>query len=127
MPRKKGSTSKRKGLKKSRWRYLEAVFGYLLLAGGLAYILHGIQFGELLSHVARIRWGWAAVAVAINILSYINWGLRWKWLLVPVAEVSVYDATRAVYIGQFANQLLPGASANFSGPTSSPAGFPPNS
>ncbi len=87
---------------------MEAIFGYLLLAGGLAYILHGIHFGELFSHLGRIRWAWVAGGVTINILSYINWGLCWKWLLAPVAEVSVYDATRAVYIGQFANELLPG-------------------
>ncbi len=97
-----------KGQRKSGWSYLEAVFGYLLLAGGLAYILHGIHWGELFSYLGRIRWGWVAAGMTINLLSYITWGLCWKWLLAPVARISVYDATRAVYVGQFANELLPG-------------------
>jgi len=105
--RKKGSNSGKGGQKKSIWAHLEPIFGYLLLAAGLAYILHGIHLGELFSQFGSIRWSWVALAIAINILSYINWGLSWKWLLHPVADVSTYDATRAVYAGQFANEMLP--------------------
>ncbi len=108
LTKKKETKSTKKEQKKTGWSYLEAIFGYVLLGGGVAYILHGIHFGELFSHWGRIRWGWVTVGVAINILSYVSWGLCWKWLLVPVAEISVYNATRAVYIGQFANELLPG-------------------
>ena len=107
MPRKKVSNPTNKGKKKNVWGYLESIFGYLLLAGGFAYILHGIHLDKLFSQLGGIRWSWVALAIAVNTLSYINWGLSWKWLLLPVAQVSVYDATRAVYAGQFANAMLP--------------------
>lgn len=106
-PKKKDSESKGKGQKKSVWGYVESILGYALLAGGMFYVLYDIHFGELFSQLGRIRWSWASLAIAVNILSYVNWGLSWKWLLAPVAEVSVYDSTRAVYAGQFANELLP--------------------
>jgi hypothetical protein len=103
----RGANSTKKSEKKNVWGYLESIFGYLLLAGGFAYILHGIHVSELFSRMGGIRWSWVALAIAVNTLSYINWGLSWKWLLSPVAQVSVYDSTRAVYAGLFANEMLP--------------------
>ncbi len=111
MAKKKKSAPKKKKEKKQPrkgiWGYLETALGYGLMVGGIYYILHDIHFGELWSQLGHIRWSWVALAIAVNISSYITWGLSWKWLLTPVADVSVYDSTRAVYAGQFANELLP--------------------
>ncbi len=102
-PRQKKNKESSKGI----WGYLEAFFGYALMAGGLYYVLHDIRFGELFSELGHILWSRVFLAMAINVLSYLMWGLSWKWLLSPVANVSVFGSTRAVYAGQFANELLP--------------------
>ncbi len=101
--RKKDNRTPPKGI----WHYLEPMFGYGLMGAGFFYILHDIHFGKLWSEMGHIRWSWVLLAMAINVLSYVTWGMSWKWLLAPVARVSIYDSTRAVYAGQFANELLP--------------------
>lgn len=107
MAKRKNPKPSRGGRKKSRARRVHRVIGYALLAGGLLYIFHGIHFSRLFSELGHLRWSLVALAVAINLASYITWGLAWKWLLFPVARVSLYDASKAIYAGQFANQLLP--------------------
>jgi len=60
---------------------------------------------------------------SVNVASYVAWGLCWKWLLVPVSEISLYDSTKAVFAGQFANELLPARLGNLLGPIWHPLDF----
>ena len=57
--------------------------------------------------MAGINWGWVILAIVFDILSYICQGWRWQVLLKPVGDISLLRTTQAVYVGLFANELLP--------------------
>ncbi len=89
------------------WQWIEPKIKYIFLVGGLAYVFYHVHFGQLLHQLYHIHWKWVPLAIAVDISSYICQGLRWKWLLPPVAEMSTVQATEAIYAGRFANEVLP--------------------
>ncbi len=93
--------------KKTIWQYIEPSLKYIFLTGGLIYVFYHIHYGELLHQLIHIHWTWVPLAIGVDVLSYICQGLRWKWLLPPVAEMSTLQATEAIYAGRFANEVLP--------------------
>lgn len=88
-------------------RLAKAAFPYLLAAACLVWLFHDVQLGRLLRDVAGIRWGWVALAILFDILSYLCQGWRWELLLRPVGRISPLRATQAVYAGLFVNEVLP--------------------
>ena len=52
-------------------------------------------------------WSWVAVAVAADIGVYCWHGLRWMLLLRPVVKINIGHTVRAIYVGLFANEILP--------------------
>ena len=54
-----------------------------------------------------MHWGWVAAAVMFDILVYFLQGWRWSLLLRPVANVPYARSIRAIYVGLFANEILP--------------------
>lgn len=85
----------------------KAVFPYLLAAACLVWLFHDVQLERLLRDVAGIRWGWVALAIVFDILSYLCQGWRWQLLLRPVGRISTLRATQAIYAGLFTNEVLP--------------------
>jgi uncharacterized protein (TIRG00374 family) len=86
---------------------MRQALGYAIAAACLVWVFHGIHGGRILAQVRDIRWGWVAVAVALDVLSYVCQGLRWRLLLRPAGDVSVLLATRAIYIGLLTNEVVP--------------------
>lgn len=54
-----------------------------------------------------MNWWWVLFAVAADIVVYCWHGLRWSLLLRPVVKVGVGRTIRAIYVGLFANEVLP--------------------
>jgi glycosyltransferase 2 family protein len=81
--------------------------GYLLAGAGLVWVLYDIRFEKLLGHLTRIDWGWLALAIICDVLSYMCQGLRWKLLLRPVCRISTLHLTQAIYVGLLTNEVLP--------------------
>jgi uncharacterized membrane protein YbhN (UPF0104 family) len=54
-----------------------------------------------------MHWGWVTVALLSDVLVYLLHGWRWKLLLRPVQKVSFINCLQAIYIGLFANEVLP--------------------
>ena len=52
-------------------------------------------------------WKFVALAVVLDILTYVFQGLRWHILLLPVGDLSARRATQGVYAGLFVNELAP--------------------
>src|ERR1035437_9059317 len=50
---------------------------------------------------------WVSLAVAADLAVYVVHGWRWTTLLVPVARVGFWRTVQAIYIGLFANEVLP--------------------
>lgn len=83
------------------------MFGYLLAAACLAWVFHDIQISKLLQGMTNIHWGWAALAIVLDIVSYVCQGLRWQLLLQPIGSLTLSRLTQAIYVGLFASEVLP--------------------
>jgi uncharacterized membrane protein YbhN (UPF0104 family) len=90
-----------------RRRRLRIVAGYLLAVVALVWVFHDVQLEPMLRTMRNVRWTWVWLAIAVDILSYMTQGLRWKYLLASVGDVRWFDATQAIYAGLFASEVLP--------------------
>jgi glycosyltransferase 2 family protein len=78
-----------------------------LALAGLVWVFHGIRVHPLLAAMAITNWRYAALAILLDVLTYVLQGLRWRLLLAPVGRLSILNATRGVYAGLFINELVP--------------------
>src|ERR1700722_8805272 len=73
----------------------------------LAWALHGVSWTELWAEVRELDWRWVAIGVVADLLVYVIQGWRWNLLLLPVTPVSPWASVGAIYVGLFANEVLP--------------------
>ncbi len=73
----------------------------------LVWALHGVSWTELWVEIRDLDWRWIAIGVIADLLVYLVQGWRWNLLLVPVARVSNWASVGAIYVGLFANEVLP--------------------
>lgn len=83
------------------------ILTYLFSLGCLFWTLRDAKLGELRDDIATMDWWWLGLAVIADISVYCWQTLRWRLLLRPVEEVSFRQAVSAIYIGLFANEVLP--------------------
>lgn len=92
------------GLSRSR---ILLVLTYLASFGCLVWTLRDANLGELKDDFATMNWWWLGLAVIADIAVYCWQALRWRMLLRPVEPVTFRQAVRAIYVGLFANEVLP--------------------
>jgi hypothetical protein len=73
----------------------------------LGWALHGVSWTELWEEIRELDWRWVALGVAADIAAYVIQGCRWSLLLRPVGPASLANSTRAIFVGLFANEVLP--------------------
>ncbi|MBC8167004.1 MAG: flippase-like domain-containing protein [Bryobacteraceae bacterium] len=73
----------------------------------LVWVLQDFEPEKLMGEISRMKWGWVAAAVVFDILVYFLQGWRWSLLLRPVANIPYARSIRAIYVGLFANEVLP--------------------
>jgi uncharacterized protein (TIRG00374 family) len=98
------------GVPESRRRipgWLPQVLGYAISAGCLIWVLHGFPLNELGPTLRSLDYRWVCLAVATDLAVYVAHGWRWTTLLAPIARVSFWRTVQAIYIGLFANEVLP--------------------
>ncbi|MGD0772441.1 MAG: lysylphosphatidylglycerol synthase transmembrane domain-containing protein [Candidatus Solibacter sp.] len=98
------------GVTESRRRipgWLPQVLGCSLSAGCLIWVLHGYPLNELGPTLRSLDYRWVGLALAADLAVYLAHGWRWTTLLIPVARVSFWRTVQAIYIGLFANEVLP--------------------
>jgi uncharacterized protein (TIRG00374 family) len=97
------------GETKSPWtrRRILLIVTNLVSLGCLIWVLNGAHLGELKDDIATMSWRWVVIGVLADIAVYFFHGLRWSLLLKPVVKVGFWQSVRAVYIGLFANEVLP--------------------
>lgn len=88
-------------------RTLGQAAAYLVAAAGLLWVFHDVAWAKLLKNMAGLDWRWVALGVLADVVSYVSQGVRWRLLLRPVGEVSIVQATQAVYAGLFVNEVAP--------------------
>lgn len=95
-------------LKGLGWRsILLLVLTNLASLGVLAWVLHDVKLAEIWAEIRQMHWGWVGLAVVSDILVYVVQGWRWSILLRPVAEIPMMRSVRAIYVGLYANEVLP--------------------
>jgi uncharacterized membrane protein YbhN (UPF0104 family) len=79
----------------------------LLSFASLAWVLHDFEPEKLWPEIRAMNWAWVGAAVLFDILVYFLQGWRWSLLLRPVANIPYARSIRAIYVGLFANEVLP--------------------
>jgi hypothetical protein len=93
-------------LRKSPW--MLQVLGYALSAACLWWVLRGYKIREeLIPSIRQLDWKWVILAVGADLSVYVAHAWRWNTLLGPVIRLSLWRTAQAIYIGLFANEVLP--------------------
>jgi len=98
------------GARPSRRRlpnWLAHALAYSVSAACLVWVLRGYPLSELRSDIASLDWRWVTVAVLADLATYVAHGWRWNVLLRPVIRLRLWRTVQAVFIGLFANDILP--------------------
>jgi glycosyltransferase 2 family protein len=80
---------------------------YLASLGCLVWTLRDARLGELKHELATMDWWWLGLAIAADISVYCWQAIRWRQVLRPVEQVTFRQAVSAIYVGLFANEVLP--------------------
>lgn len=73
----------------------------------LAWVLNGADLSDLWGEVREMDWRWVVLAVLSDVGVYMLHGLRWQLLLAPVQRIPFSQCVQAIYVGLFANEVLP--------------------
>jgi uncharacterized protein (TIRG00374 family) len=95
----------REGRKLPGW--LPQVLGYGISIACLVWVMHGYPIHDLITTIASLDFRWVFAAVAFDLSVYVCHGWRWKTLLAPVVRLGLWRTVQSVYIGLFANEVLP--------------------
>jgi uncharacterized protein (TIRG00374 family) len=87
--------------------WIPPAMGYGLSAVCLVWVFHRYPFDELMPAIRSLDWWWVAFAVLCDLAVYVVHGIRWNILLEPVMKLRLWRTVQAVYIGLFANEVLP--------------------
>jgi uncharacterized protein (TIRG00374 family) len=97
------AAAKRRGIPK--WAL--PVAGYSLSALSLIWVFSRFPFAQLGEHLRTLEWTWVAVAIVAEVAIYFADAWRWMVLLRPVGEPTFGCCLQAVFVGLFANDILP--------------------
>jgi uncharacterized membrane protein YbhN (UPF0104 family) len=91
-----------------RWRtVLFGIIPYGVSLGCLIWVLTGINWHELWQELSHAEVHWIIIAAGIEAASDVFHGWRWNLLLQPVSNVRLWRTVRALFVGLFANEILP--------------------
>ncbi|HSW48600.1 MAG TPA: lysylphosphatidylglycerol synthase transmembrane domain-containing protein, partial [Bryobacteraceae bacterium] len=81
--------------------------GYGISAAALVWVYWGFEWRTELPKLAAADWRWVVFAMAADISTYFFQGWRWSLLLRPVAAAGILRSVQAIFVGLFANSILP--------------------
>jgi uncharacterized protein (TIRG00374 family) len=81
--------------------------GYAFAVACLVWVFHGVDWNAMGEQIRNLNWGLVALAILFDLSIYVCGGWRWSVLLLPVGQVSFWRAVQSIYIGLFANEVLP--------------------
>jgi glycosyltransferase 2 family protein len=90
-----------------RTSHVVLVVTLIVSLGCLVWWMNGVSWTELWEDIRELDWRWVAVAAMADIFVYIVQGWRWSLVLRPVTPVSSWSSIGAIFVGLFANEVLP--------------------
>ncbi|HEY7208855.1 MAG TPA: lysylphosphatidylglycerol synthase transmembrane domain-containing protein [Bryobacteraceae bacterium] len=73
----------------------------------MGWVLNGAGLHHIWGELRRMHWAWVCGAVVSDICVYLLHAWRWKLLLKPIERVPFIQAVESIYVGLFANEVLP--------------------
>ncbi len=73
----------------------------------MLWVYWGFDWKSELPKLVKSDWRWVTLAVVCDIATYFCQGWRWKLLLKPVAQARFLHSVQAIFVGLFANSILP--------------------
>jgi glycosyltransferase 2 family protein len=71
------------------------------------FVLSGAHISLIWGEVRQMSWHWVALAVTADVCVYMLQSWRWLLILKPVETIPLWTSVRAIYVGLFANEVLP--------------------
>ena len=99
------AASAAKASKLRSWAFI--FFTNILSIACLWWVLSDAELHAIWGEIRNMDWRWVSVAVIFDVMVYLWHGVRWKLLLMPVQPISFFQAVRSIYVGLFANEVLP--------------------
>lgn len=93
-------------LKSNRTRVIVLAIVYAASLASLIWTLRDAELAPLVDDIANLSL-WAGVGIVSTLAAYFVQGLRWALLLAPVGNLRISQATRAIFTGLFASEVLP--------------------
>ena len=90
-----------------RAQRIVTILTYVVSILCLWWVLRNSRWQEFRADMREISWGWAALAIVTEILVYVCHGWRWSMLLAPIERIPVIRSVQSVFVGLFANEVLP--------------------
>ncbi|MFB3778441.1 MAG: lysylphosphatidylglycerol synthase transmembrane domain-containing protein [Bryobacteraceae bacterium] len=87
--------------------WLVPALGYAISAAALVWVYWGFEWKTELPKLAAADWRWVGFAMGADVSTYFFQGWRWSLLLRPVAAAGVLRSVQAIFVGLFANSILP--------------------
>jgi uncharacterized protein (TIRG00374 family) len=87
-------------------RWLPQVLSYAISLVCLIIVLHNYNIRDL-GELRQLEWKWVALGMAFDLSVYLCHAWRWVLLYRPVARLPYWRTVQAIYIGLFANEVLP--------------------
>ncbi|MBN1572510.1 MAG: flippase-like domain-containing protein [Deltaproteobacteria bacterium] len=86
------------------WKfYLGLIIGFTFLF----FSLRGFDYVEFYDQLKRVNWFFIILSVFIYYLTYVSRVLRWRYLTLPIKEMSFRNLFSGIAIGFGANNMLP--------------------
>lgn len=89
------------------YRLAKRIASYAVVFGCLLWVFRGVHLRPLFAAMKIAYWKFVALAIVLDVLTYVFQGVRWRFLLRPVGNLSARRATQSVYAGLFVNEVAP--------------------
>ncbi len=73
----------------------------------MGWVLNGAGLQHIWGEVRRMHWAWVCGAITADVCVYLLHAWRWRLLLSPIGRVPFVQAVESIYVGLFANEVLP--------------------
>jgi hypothetical protein len=73
----------------------------------MGWVLNGAGLQHIWGEIRRMHWAWVSAAVSADVCVYLLHAWRWRLLLSPIGRIPFVQAVESIYVGLFANEVLP--------------------